>query len=546
MVKKDFFAPDGYLHAPIMCGKDPSEDSYYVKIMSGETLLGEVLLALAAKDEPFLFYAPIDIKRYGVSEVTLCCESGFTKPCKNLFDGIIAGKDPLEEKALYPDLYNEEVRQQIHFSAKCGWLNDPNGCFYKDGLYHLYFQHSPYLYHHNTVNMSWGHAISRDGVHFTEIGDAIMPDNTFYNVASGSAIVDEYNISGLGCSTVIAAHTDLTSERYFNSGESAAASRQHLLFSTDNGYSFTRFENSPFLASPSGEYWRDPKLLFIDDKTLCVALWETRESIGCISFYKTNDCKNWEFCSSIMGFYECPDLFPLKCEETGEELWVLYGGNGAYYVGSFDNFTFTPIEKDLYLDYGDSVYAAQTFNNIGGKEKRYHIGWLFDKERMVNGDTIKHGDVPYKQVSSSQSMSLITELSLHKTSGGYRVFRRPTAALKALRACEKNVALNGQHTVSSPLEWTFAATKDFTLRFGKDFVEYSSQSGRLTTSAGLSYTLSKSGTAVRVFFDTRSVEVFINDEFAASFSYSGKEAVLQSEEKIIGTQFSLKSIWATN
>ncbi len=548
MVSKHFSVPKGYLHIPITCGKDPSEDSFYIKVLDGEKVLGEFLMGIAPKGEPHHFYVQIDIKRYGVDNVTLCCEQGYKNPIpENLFDGVIPGGDALEEKELYPNIYQEEIRQKLHFSSKCGWLNDPNGCFYKDGLFHLYYQHSPFVYHHNTVNMSWGHAVSNDGVHFTEIGDAIMPYDTYYNVASGTAIIDEYNISGLGTDTILAAYTDLPSIRYFGNADQKNASRQQLLYSKDGGYTFAPFPNSPFMVSPDGESWRDPKLLFVHNGTLCVALWETVENTGCISFYKTNDCKKWELCSKIKDFYECPDLFPLTCEDDGETLWVLYGGSGRYYIGRFENFIFTPIETDLYIDYGDSVYAAQSFNNIGGTEKRYHIGWLFDTPRMVNGTTVTHGSVPHPEVSSCQSMSLITELTLRKTADGYRVFRKPLEKLAELRNDSRELVLNGKNEIDAPGEIIFETDSDFTLSFGAAWVKYTADGALLETSANKKHKLQTGDNlCVRVIIDARSAEVFINDEFGAGFSAENTpKAVIKFESKnsVKATAFTLQSIW---
>ena len=338
----------------------------------------------------------------------------------DLFDSIIVGGEMEERTDLYPDLYREEGRQQVHFSPKRGWLNDPNGLVYVNGEFHMNYQHNPYGPTHGAVNLSWGFAVSRDGVHFKEYPDVIRPWDMQTSIASGSAIVDENNLSGYGKGTVLAAYTALAN-RIFDERKPVGTRGQMLMYSTDGGYSFQYFEKNPIIPSSPTQGWRDPKILSMEDGSLCIAVYEKYEGKNCVSFYSSNDCVNWTFRSRTMDLYECPDLFEMTAAESGEKKWILYGGNGMYRVGTFENYAFTQIGESHYLDYGSATYAGQTFNSHPDKDSRYHMAWMRDLSQSwhYNPDDEKHG------LAFSQSMSLICRFTVPDTKLGYRLFRVP-------------------------------------------------------------------------------------------------------------------------
>ena len=418
MVKKEFSSKKGYIHIPVHTGSPKGEGFYYVEVYAHGEKKTEIYIGITPDGAPFDFYVPFKADRYNSDSITLVCQE--ENAPENLFDGVILGGSLFDEKELYPDLYNEEIRQQLHFSPARGWTNDANGLFYMDGIFNLYFQHAPFSNHHSGTNISWGHAETVDGVHYREFDDAILVRAWDKHIASGSALVDIYNISGLGEDTVLAAYTDLNSFGYHGRENGPHGVCQQLLYSKDKGKTFEYFDFNPILTVPDGQNWRDPKLLQIDEKTIAIAVYETYEGENCISFYKTQNLREWEFCSRIMNFYECPDIFKLKVQNEEREVWVVYGGSGRYSIGEFENYEFKTINSGGYLDYGAAVYAGQSYNNHPSSDKRFFTAWIGETShrRYHEGERLN-------KFGFAHSLSIMSELTVHKTKFGYRLFRKP-------------------------------------------------------------------------------------------------------------------------
>ena len=267
MVRKTFILNDPILHLPV----EDTERMWYVKIMDGERQFAEFYIALSCKPD---FYCPLYLYALKGKTVTLCCDDENVPD--DLFEGIAEGGSIEERPKLYPDLYEEAERQQVHFSSRRGWLNDPNGLVYADGAFRMCYQHNPYGPNHGGVNVSWGLAVSGDGVHFTEYPDAICPWDSLTHIASGSAVVDEQNLSGKGAGTILASYTALESEMM--KGRTSVGTRGQILdYSTDGGYTFHHLTEEPIISVPAGEWWLDPKILQVEDGKLCIAVYETYE-----------------------------------------------------------------------------------------------------------------------------------------------------------------------------------------------------------------------------------------------------------------------------
>ena len=534
MIEKAFFLNDGYLHIPI---KSRDENGITVDIIADGELYAQYYVPIAKNSDERDFYAYLDLTAYKCKEVRLVSEN-----CDNsVFDGVIAGDAPENEPTLYPELYNENVRQKIHYSPKRGWVNDPNGLFYKDGVFNLYYQHNPLDNLSYGADISWGHAISVNGLNFTELPEAIVPDDANYIVASGSALVDQYNIACLSKDAIIGAYTKLLGGRCLSlHPEIVEGEGQVVVYSLDGGITFKKMTGSVTIPAPPKTYWRDPKLIQIDEKTIAMAVYETYDGQNCVSFYKTNDCRNWKFCSRNMDLYECPDLFCLETVETGEKLWVLYGGNGKYRVGNFESFVFTPNGGEGFLDYGDSVYAGQTYNNFDDDYRRFFTAWLReDTERDVF-------DKENRRYGFSQSMNLMTELSIHKTDDGYRVFRKPIAEIEKLRKTTTASKLNGEVFATYPAEIEFTAEKDFKIVADKELLCYNAEKRTIFGANDKSYTLSGiNDLSIRIITDTNSVEIFIADEIVLSYycDMTKNNIKILSDSNISGKVYELCSIW---
>lgn len=339
-------------------------------------------------------------------------------------DRLPAGGSALDQAELSDSLrgvdpvYAEKLRPQFHFSSRRGWLNDPNGLVFSNGEYHLYYQHNPFGW--SARNMHWGHAVSRDLLHWSELPTALAPHSFGDWVWSGSAVVDEQNTSGWRKrdeNVIVAAFTST------GRGECIAYSR-------DDGRTFTEFEGNPVVIHTKGE-GRDPRLFWYaapESKDAgghwVMAVYnEDREAPEPdrrgVAFYTSNDLKQWTYRSRIGGFYECPDIFELPVDEgRNGSRWVLTAANSEYMVGGFDGEKFTPELSAAKLpgNRGDRFYAAQTFSQTPDG-RRIQIGWC----------RVDAPGMPFNQM-----MSFPCELTLRTTPAGPRLFTWPVSEIERL------------------------------------------------------------------------------------------------------------------
>jgi fructan beta-fructosidase len=305
-------------------------------------------------------------------------------------------------------IYREPLRGQFHFSSRRGWNNDPNGLVYFNGQYHLFYQHNPYGW--SWGNMHWGHAISRDLVHWQELGDVLAPDD-FGPMFSGSAVVDWKNTSGLGKAgkpPLVLIYT------------AAGNPTVQCIASSTDGRAFTKLSSNPVVKQISGGN-RDPKVFWHEGtKRWVMTFYVELNHVHTIHFMSSPDLKEWTYLSRTEGFFECPDFFELAVDgNAAKKKWVLTAASSEYMVGSFDGKTFTPETPKLPGHRGRGFYAAQTFSDIPEKDgRRIQIGW-FQTET--------------KGMPFNQSMTLPLELNLKTTEEGPRLTWTPVKELRALR-----------------------------------------------------------------------------------------------------------------
>ena len=311
------------------------------------------------------------------------------------------------------NLYREEFRPQFHFSPMRGWNNDPNGMVYYDGEYHLFFQHNPFGW--NWGNMTWGHAVSKDLVHWEELGDAIHPDE-LGTIYSGSAVVDWKNTTGFQTGDEPPLVAIYTSSGGNNPASKGQPHTQSLAYSNDKGRTWTVYENNPVQGHIEGSN-RDPKVIWYEpnNEWVIVLFLENKE----LAFFTSKDLITWELQSRLPNFHECPELFELPVDgDTSNMKWVVYGADGSYYIGEFDGKTFTPESEVLPFQYGNCFYASQTFSDIPAEDgRRIQIAW----------GRIGHEAMPFNQM-----MDFPVELSLHTTEKGIRMFANPVQEIELL------------------------------------------------------------------------------------------------------------------
>ncbi len=308
-------------------------------------------------------------------------------------------------------IYREPQRAQFHFSAKRGWLNDPNGMVFSQGEYHLFFQHNPYGWAWG--NMHWGHAVSRDLVHWEELPIALYPP--LYNdmAFSGSAVVDRSNTSGWKTGD-----NDLLVAAFTSTGRGEC-----ITYSNDKGRTWQEFQGNPVIKHRG----RDPRLLWHSPSKQWVMAVYTEDRPGGsgqiqdIAFYTSPNLRAWTYQSRIEGFFECPDFFELPVDgDPSKTKWVLSAANSEYMLGTFDGKAFVAETPKLPGHRGAGFYAAQTFSDESNG-RRIRIGWF---QTGTPGGAF------------NQAMTIPLQLALRTTPDGIRLTWQPANEVELLRGKE--------------------------------------------------------------------------------------------------------------
>lgn len=327
-------------------------------------------------------------------------------------------------------LYREPLRGQLHFSPRRGWNNDPNGLVYFNGEYHLFFQHNPYGW--GWGNMHWGHAVSRDLVRWTELGDVLAPD-ALGPMFSGSAVVDWNNTSGLGSAgkpPLVLLYT------------AAGSPTVQCLASSVDGRQFHKYPGNPIIPEFTGGN-RDPKVIWHEPtKRWVMTLYVETNRVHTIQFLTSPNLRDWTVRSRVDGFFECPDLFELPIDgDATRKKWVLTAASSEYRVGTFDGEVFTPETPKLPGHRGKGFYAAQTFSDIPATDgRRIQVGWFQTETRGM---------------AFNQSMTIPLELRLVSTMEGPRLAWHPAKELETLRRQDSSVVRGPQELkpgMANPLE----------------------------------------------------------------------------------------------
>ena len=408
----------------------------------------------------------------------------------------------------------EKHRPVYHHTPQYGWMNDPNGMFYKDGVWHLCYQFNPYG--SQWENMTWGHSTSTDLVHWKAEPTAITPD-ALGTIFSGCCVVDKNNTAGFGNDAVIAFYTS-----------AGARQMQSMAYSTDGGKTFTKYENNPIITSNVPDF-RDPHVFWNAE----AGFWNMILAAGQqMSIYSSKDLKEWKHESDFGaeygnhgGVWECPDLMKMKVAGTDKEKWMLicninpggpFGGSATqYFIGEFDGHKFTcedePSETK-WMDYGKDHYATITFDNAP-EGRRVGIAWMSNWQYA--------NQVPTKQFRSANSIA--RDFGLFEYNGETYCSVSPVKEMDAVRGqrisspsetCEIVVQLKGdaqltlRNSKGEKVVITYDAveqTIDFDRRRSGD-VSFSEAFPCIVTSP--TYGQAKT---LRIFVDRCSIEMFEGD-----------------------------------
>ena len=359
--------------------------------------------------------------------------------------------------------YKETYRPQFHFTPKTNWTNDPNGLIPLQRRVPPLLSTQPLRYQLGG-NMTWGHAVSRDLVHWKQLPHAIHPDE-LGTIFSGSGVVDWKNTGGFqtGDEAVLV--------NFYTSAGSHAPEpvpfTQSIAYSNDRGRSWTKYEGNPVIEHIVASN-RDPKVIWHEPTEKWVmALYLDKNDY---TLFGSTDLKEWTRLSDLeIPDTECPDIFELPVDGDPENTkWVFWGAAGKYYVGDFDGTTFTPEDEAHRADYGANFYAAQTWSDVPESDgRRIQIAWM-------------SGSNP-PEMPFNQQMSFPCSLTLRTTSEGIRLHREPVAEIVNIHAYTH-------------------AWSDLTLKVGEDPL------------AGLTGEL----------FDIRA-EIALNDASAVGFKIRGQD-----------------------
>ena len=334
------------------------------------------------------YFVPLDIRRFGsdhvLLDITLHGDRRATGPVKDF-----ACWKEMRQSDTFDTANREHFRPVYHHSPQYGWMNDPNGMFYKDGVYHLYYQWNPYG--SQWENMTWGHSTSPDLIHWQAQPTAIEID-ALGSIFSGSCVVDKKN--------------DRVVAFYTSAGQHQT---QSMAVSRDNGRTFEKYAANPILTSNEPDF-RDPKAFWNPD----IQRWNLILAVGQeMRIYSSTDLKEWTYESSFGkgfgchdGVWECPDLIKMQVRGTNQQKWMLicninpggpFGGSATqYFIGDFDGHRFTCQQTDTrWMDYGKDHYATVTFDNAPDG-RHIALAWMSNWQYA--------NQVPTKQYRSSNSI----------------------------------------------------------------------------------------------------------------------------------------------
>lgn len=441
----EFYADSKYLVFPVSYHAQDKRLYFYID----EKLVYDVVFSLDY-DRPD-FFVPLNIERFCGKTVRIACDKDI--------------KIQIEKRGHVDISYDGKYRPYAHFTAKRGWLNDPNGLVYYKGCYHMFFQHNPVDC--KWENMHWGHAVSSDLVHWQEKEIVFYPDEDG-TVFSGSAIIDWKNVTGLkqnDNAVILIFYTCAGSTSETSKGKPFT---QNLAYSVDGGDTFIKYGKNPLIAQTVGGN-RDPKVIYYepDDSYIMALYLDNHEYI----LYKSKDMLDWRPIQQIVlpEDTECPDFFPLAADHNPDCVkWVFIGASDRYFIGEFDGEKFT-VESDLQrLNYGNNSYAAQSWSDI--PERRIRTAF---STAIIPGE-------PY-----ASCMNLPQEMFLKTVNGEVKLCVLPVKETESLYRAEENlvnvsVSENRPFTyqVSSkccditlrvPIQCTFAFTLfGFDLRYEKE------------------------------------------------------------------------------
>ena len=392
--------------------------------------------------------------------------------------------------------YQEPLRPRFHFTPPRNFMNDPNGLVYYKGEYHLFYQHNPFgeVWGH----MSWGHAVSRDMLHWEHLPVALREENGVM-IFSGSAVVDRDNSSGF-CQ---ADGSDRSCLVAIYTGHGHDRQTQNVAFSNDRGRTWTKYAGNPVIDLHLKDF-RDPKVIWHEGTRRWIMVTVLADQHK-VRLFGSRDLKKWETLSDFGpagatgGVWECPDLFALPVDDDPSNVrWVLDvdinpggvagGSGGQYFIGAFDGARFVndnPPDRTLWVEHGKDFYATTSFDGIPPADGRriwmaWISNWLYANEEPT--------------VTWRGAQSVPRQLALRRLPDGIRLVQAPIAELKTLRATSAPSTI----TTAAPLPGSVDIEIDLTRG------EWREAGIRISNAGGESAVVGVSANPLELFVDRRT------------------------------------------
>ncbi len=496
-----------YLLLPV----EESQENDHISVIKDNNLVQYLNVRLAVNKADY--YVPLDIQRFGKGNVVLDISvnrGDVANSASKSSTSDFAAWKLVKTSDKFDTTNREKFRPEFHHTPVYGWMNDPNGMFYKDGVWHLYFQYNPYG--SQWENMSWGHSTSTDLIHWKFEGEAIVPD-ALGTIFSGSSVVDVNNTAGFGPGAIIAYYTS-----------AGKAQKQSMAVSTDNGMTFKKYEDNPVLVSNISDF-RDPNMFWYDEGKKWILIVSEKQHM---KIFSSSNLRDWTFESDFGegygchdGVWECPDLIKTK---SGK--WILvcninpggpFGGSATqYFTGSFDGHKFicdTEPAVTKWMDWGKDHYATVTFSNAPDG-RHVALPWMSNWQYA--------NQVPTKQYRSADGIPRDLDYFEYKDTGYVSVKPSPEVleafsrkAQKTLTpACRVDVQMHGKTVIvlsnhkgervvmtynASNETFTMDRTKSGDTSFSNDFasVTKAPTRGKIKT--------------LQLFIDKSSIEAFDAD-----------------------------------
>lgn len=499
------------------------------------------------------YYVPLDLSSFNPNlllDITFHGDRRTTGAIK----GYVCWKE-MQQSNTFDTTNREQFRPVYHHTPLYGWMNDPNGMVYQDGVWHLFYQYNPFG--SQWENMNWGHSTSRDLIHWEAQPIALEPD-ALGSIFSGSCVIDKDNTAGFGAGAMIAMYT--------SAGQNQS---QSIAYSTDGGKTFTTYAGNPVITQDAPDF-RDPKVFWFEQTKRWIVVLAVGQEV---QFYSSPNLKDWTYESSFGreygnhdGVWECPDLLPMtlnaKLSNSTSKKWVLllninpggpFGGSATqYFVGQFDGHKFTCEDapsKTKWMDYGKDHYATVTFSNAPDNRtvaiawmsnwqyanqvptqqfrsansipRDLHLMQLDGETYLVSTPSKEMLAMRGKAVKKGSASNKIVKNLLKQNDGAYEI----TATLDMQKADQAQITLfnnKGEEAVigfdTAKKEYYFDRTKSGLTSFSDDFA--------CVTRAPLpdadTYQL-------RIFVDKASIEVFIDPGFGHSGVFPMTSLVFPNE-----------------